>query len=210
MRHAAALLASVLFASIAALGIYAVEAPSAAAAGGGDVKKCGGGQIFLNAREKRTFVLHNEIRRDHNLPTFCVHPDLQRAARAHSEDMLREDYFDHRSCDRPPADYRRLNCDEEFFERIHRFGYPDNSITGENIAWGSGTLGTPAKIMDAWMHSPGHRANILKRDYREIGIGVRTGDNYDTYPDDPDPEEARREGVDGVFMYTADFGARFR
>jgi uncharacterized protein YkwD len=209
VRHAAVLLASLLLASIAALGISAVQSPSAEAAGGGDVRKCGGGKIFLNAKEKETFAQHNNIRRDHNLPTFCVHPDLQRAARAHSTDMLFEDYFDHRSCNRPSNDYRRLNCDEEFFERIDRFGYTNYSTIGENIAWGSGTLGTPAKIMDAWMHSPGHRANILKWDYREIGIGVREGDNYDTDPDDPDPEDARRQGIDGVFMYTADFGTRF-
>jgi uncharacterized protein YkwD len=217
MRHAAVLLASVLFASVAALGISAVQSPSAEAASGGYVKKCGGDKIFLNAKEKETFARHNEIRRDHNLSTFCVHPALQRAARAHSTDMLREDYFDHLSCDRPFDDYRRLSCDQEFFERIESFGYGNYSTLGENIAWGSGTLGTPAKIMDAWMHSEGHKDNILKREYREIGIGVRAGDNYDATPCEDlqpeekcDPEEARREGVDGVFMYTADFGTRFR
>ena len=212
MRHAAVLLASVLLASIAALGISAVESPSAEAAGGGYVRKCGGGEIFLNAKEKETFARHNRIRRDHNLPTFCVHPDLQRAARAYSQDMLVEDYFDykHRSCDRSLNDYRQLTCYEEFFERIERFGYGNYSDLGENIAWGSGTLGTPAKIMDGWMDSPGHRANILDRDYREIGIGVRAGDNYDTNPTDPDPEDAGREGVDDAFVYTADFGTRFR
>ena len=62
---------------------------------------------------------------------------------------------------------------------------------GENLAWGTGRLATPREIMRAWMDSPGHRANIVKRSYREIGIGVVTG-----VPSD------RGAGA----TYTADFG----
>ena len=46
---------------------------------------------------------------------------------------------------------------------------------GENLAWGTGALATPASIMQAWMNSPGHRENILDPEYREIGIGVVAG-----------------------------------
>lgn len=76
-----------VLASAAAVGVSAVEAPEAAAASGGYVKKCGGGKIFLNADEKTTFAKHNNIRRNRSLKTFCVHPALQRAARAHSKDI---------------------------------------------------------------------------------------------------------------------------
>ena len=45
----------------------------------------------------------------------------------------------------------------------------------ENIAWGSGDTATPEAIVDAWMHSSGHRANILSRDFHDLGIGSRQG-----------------------------------
>jgi uncharacterized protein YkwD len=43
----------------------------------------------------RTFALHNDARRDRNLRAFCVHPDLLRAARSHTRDMIRRNYFSH-------------------------------------------------------------------------------------------------------------------
>ena len=46
---------------------------------------------------------------------------------------------------------------------------------GENIAWGEGALGKPRAIVAAWMASPGHRANILRPTFREIGIGITPG-----------------------------------
>jgi uncharacterized protein YkwD len=42
---------------------------------------------------------------------------------------------------------------------------------GENIAWGTGSLGTPREIMDEWLHSAGHRENILRSGFTELGIG---------------------------------------
>ena len=47
-----------------------------------------------------------------------------------------------------------------------------NWTVGENLAWGTGSLATPAAIMRAWMASPGHRDILLRRSYREIGIGI--------------------------------------
>ena len=43
---------------------------------------------------------------------------------------------------------------------------------GENLAWGTGSLSTPRGAVEAWMNSPGHRANLLKRRYRDVGIGI--------------------------------------
>jgi uncharacterized protein YkwD len=47
--------------------------------------------------------------------------------------------------------------------------------TGENLAWGTAELATPAAIVGAWMRSPGHRSNILRRTFRDIGLGVVQG-----------------------------------
>lgn len=185
MKRLAIMVISVLIASSVAVGISAADPQ---ATGGGYVKKCGGGKIFLNEKEKKTFASHNEIRRDRNLKPFCVHPKLQKAARAHSKDMIRRDYFSHNTKGRG-----------SFEKRLKRFGYTPKGfkfyMVGENIAYGSGSYGEPDSIMRAWMNSKGHRHNILKKEFREIGIGTYTG----TYKD-----------TKGVTMYTADFGVRRR
>ena len=65
---------------------------------------------------------------------------------------------------------------------------------GENIAWGTLWLATPRAIVAAWMASPGHRANILDRRYRDTGIGVS-----------PHPPTSLAHGQPGA-IYTQDFG----
>jgi len=57
-------------------------------------------------------------------------------------------------------------------ERILAAGYAGGRVTGENLAWGQGERASPAFIVDGWMHSPGHRANILRPGFDEIGIGI--------------------------------------
>jgi uncharacterized protein YkwD len=79
-------------------------------------------------------------------------------------------------------------------DRIMAARYASRNVgwaLGENLAWGTGRLATPRLIMRAWMDSPGHRANVVKRAYREIGIGVVTG-----------TPSAGNHGA----TYTADFG----
>jgi uncharacterized protein YkwD len=63
-------------------------------------------------------------------------------------------------------------------QRIKRTNYLRGArgwTLGENLAWGTGSAATPARIVSAWMHSPGHRRNILDRRYREFGIGLALG-----------------------------------
>ncbi len=79
----------------------------------------------------------------------------------------------------------------DFAGRIRRAGYRGWTL-GENIAWGSLQWSTPAAIVDMWMHSPGHRANILRPQFREIGIGIAVG--------------APQRCVGGAATYTTDFG----
>ncbi|MFG2776109.1 CAP domain-containing protein [Streptomyces sp. NPDC048350] len=84
---------------------------------------------------------------------------LTRAAQGHSEDMAARDYFDHTNPDGAGPG-----------ERVTAAGYPWSTY-GENIAMGQST---PEQVMEGWMNSPGHRANILNCDFKEIGIGVHS------------------------------------
>ncbi|MFF9144646.1 CAP domain-containing protein [Streptomyces sp. NPDC014861] len=84
---------------------------------------------------------------------------LARAAQGHSADMAARDYFDHTN---PDGDGPG--------ERVTAAGYPWSTY-GENIAMGQTTA---EQVMEGWMNSPGHRANILNCDFKEIGVGVHT------------------------------------
>ena len=188
MKRALTFVFSVLLAVTVATGVSTLDPQPARAADGGYVERCGGGEIFLNQKERRTFVLHNEIRTQNNLPTFCVHPQLQEAACAHSQEMLDKDYAAHESFN-----------GETVKQRLKRFGYGFSRYSyyayGENIAWGSGPQGTPASVFDFWMKSPDHRPNILSEKFRQIGLGARTG-----------AFQAFGEST----IYTVDFGVRRR
>jgi uncharacterized protein YkwD len=109
--------------------------------------------------------LVNVARADAGCAPLHVDARLATAARLHSEDMAKRNYFDHTSLDgRSPWD------------RIAAQGYAYGS--GENIAAG---YGTPHAVMSAWMKSPGHRANILNCSSRAIGVGIGKGGSYGTY-----------------------------
>jgi uncharacterized protein YkwD len=111
--------------------------------------------------------LHNQIRAQNNLPLLKDNAKLRKAAVAHSADMVGEGFFDHTS---PNGD--------SFVDRILDAGYAkrnDGWTLGENLAWGTGDLSSAKGVMDAWMNSAGHKANILKRAYKEVGIGIKLG-----------------------------------
>jgi uncharacterized protein YkwD len=129
--------------------------------------------------------LHNKLRAQKGLPLLKENAKLRKAAVAHSSEMVNEGYFDHTA----PSG-------STFVDRVLGAGYArktDGWTLGENLAWGTGDLSTPTGVMEAWMNSAGHKANILKRAYREVGIGIRLG-----VPND--------NGVGATF--TADFGAK--
>ena len=94
-----------------------------------------------------------------------VNAKLTNAAVGHSEDMAKNDYFDHTSQDgRSPWD------------RARNAGY-DNAI-GENIAAG---YTSAAAVIEGWMNSEGHRANLLNCDARAIGLGVASHNGGQLY-----------------------------
>jgi uncharacterized protein YkwD len=145
----------------ASVAVLALAAPSAlAACANDDVAPGDAGAAAA------TLCLLNEQRAAHGLSAFSRSSVLDKASDDFAEDMVDRRFFDHVS---PGGG--------TFMDRIKAAGWsPSGSWSaGENIAWGSGSLGTPAKIVDSWMHSPGHRANILNGSFTQIGIGVATG-----------------------------------
>src|SRR3954453_5583611 len=93
---------------------------------------------------------------------------LGKAAAGHARDMNARGYFSHDTAG-----------GGTFVDRIRKAGYMPGRASpalGEDLAWGSGSLGTPREIVASWMASPGHRANILDRAFREAGMGVAFGD----------------------------------
>jgi uncharacterized protein YkwD len=130
--------------------------------------------------------LHNKERAQRGLAPLKENAKLRKAAKGHSDNMVAQHFFDHTAPD-----------GSDMVDRILGTGYASGQgwSLGENIAWGTGNLATAREIHDAWMHSPGHKANILRRQFREIGIGIAVGAPVDA------------GGLDGA-TYTADFGVR--
>jgi uncharacterized protein YkwD len=143
-----------------------------AAAGAASGSTCRGAQLTpspARAAQVRgaTLCLLNRERARRGLPRLHAHRSLRHAAAKYARLMVDRRFFAHVS----PAGTTMA-------QRIKRTRYLQRTRAwslGENIAWGSGGAATPARIVSAWMHSAGHRANILNRSFREIGIGVAVG-----------------------------------
>jgi uncharacterized protein YkwD len=126
------------------------------------------GQASTTQLANAAVCLLNQERAKHGLRAFRVNRRLTTAATRHVRDMVARGYFSH--------DTRGGGS---FFDRIRRTGYIARTASvsvGEDIAWGSGPLGSAHAILQGWMESPPHRANILDRSFREIGLGVAIGD----------------------------------
>jgi uncharacterized protein YkwD len=138
------------------------------------------------ANENTMLRLINDARTSRGLHAVRSYEALHKAARAHSSDMLRRDYFAHSSLSGLSVS-----------SRARRAGYGVNGwsawAVGEVIAWGSGARGNPQSIFKAWMNSSGHRKIILTKRWRDVGIGCGRG----TF-----------KGIGGVCMWTVDLGRR--
>ena len=104
--------------------------------------------------------LVNEQRTQNGLAPLTLSDKLCELATLKAEDMVANGYFDHIS-----PTYGTP------FEMMKQFGVSYRSA-GENIAAGQRT---PEEVMNAWMNSSGHRANILNETYTELGVGVAVG-----------------------------------
>ena len=141
-------------------------------------------QASAAALANSALCLVNQERTSRGLKALKSNRRLARAARVHAQDMVARGYFAHNS-----------QSGGSFADHIRKAGYVAARACptlGEDLAWGSGALATPRSIVAGWMASPGHRANILQRKFREAGMGVAFGDPG--------------AGAAGV-TYTLDFGS---
>ena len=110
--------------------------------------------------EKRAFEQTNLVRVKNGLPPFTWDADVCRMARIHSESMSRNRYFSHVT-----PEGLRLR------ERARAAGILRFSVLGENIAYSQGYDDPAATVVEQWMHSSKHRANILSTEFRAMAIG---------------------------------------
>ncbi|MFB9566997.1 CAP domain-containing protein [Saccharopolyspora hordei] len=112
--------------------------------------------------EDQVVALVNEARAKVGCSAVTVDPRLTQAAAGHSADMANRSFFDHTNPDGVTFD-----------QRIKNAGYPEPGA--ENIAQGQRTA---AEVMDGWMGSAGHRANIEDCSLKTIGVAVSETGNY--------------------------------
>ncbi|NEC84507.1 CAP domain-containing protein [Streptomyces sp. SID12501] len=110
--------------------------------------------------------LTNRERTRAGLPPLATDALLTRAAQAHSTDMVVRAFYSHTGPD-----------GSQPWDRAAAAGSTRRTI-GENIACGQRSA---AEVVEGWMNSPGHRANILKREFTHIGIGFAGGGKAGTY-----------------------------
>ena len=121
--------------------------------------------------EQKVVDLVNEARAEEGLDSLVVNSQLDQAADLHTDEMVQAGYMSH-----------RLPGEARLGDRVSETGY-DWRRVGENVAAG---YITPEDVVDAWLESPGHRANILNPQFTEIGIGYEDVSDsnfgkYDTY-----------------------------
>jgi uncharacterized protein YkwD len=124
----------------------------------------------LTSSETSLLRAMNKARTSRGLHALRVDYRLERVARSHSADMLAHQYFAHGS----------------FFARLSSSGAA-GPVYGENLAWGPTSA---SWVVSQWLASPEHRANLLRRGFRRVGVGTLTGSF---------------EGSAGVWVVTADF-----
>jgi uncharacterized protein YkwD len=133
---------------------------------------------------QRLFLAINEVRQQHHLRPLLLSKGLRQAAQHHSRDMVRRNYFAHTSP-------RGVTLADRI--RASVFKTRGSWSAGENLAWGSGSIGSPRNVIRMWLRSSSHRAILLSRTWRFVGIGRSTG---------------RFQGQSNAAVWTADFGHR--
>lgn len=117
----------------------------------------------LSAFEQKVVELTNQERSKNGLPALKIDTELSKVAREKSNDMQKNNYFDHNS-----PTYGSP------FDMMKQFGISYRAA-GENIAMGQRS---PEEVVKGWMDSPGHRENILSKNFTHIGVGYAENGNY--------------------------------
>jgi uncharacterized protein YkwD len=128
----------------------------------------------LSGSEASLLQTMNVVRASRGLAPLRVDLRLMRAARGHSADMMRRQYFAHGSV----------------LSRAHA-ARAHGPVFGEDLAWATGL--TAHWVVDHWLASPAHRAVLLRRSFRRVGIGISFGTFI---------------GHGGAAVVTADFAGR--
>ena len=121
--------------------------------------------VDVAAWEQEVFDLVNQIREENGLTPFVYNETLAETARAHSQDMVDRNFFNHNNPD-----------GQSPFDRMKANGIR-YSMAAENIAAG---YPSPEAVVEGWMNSEGHRANILGS-CKELGVGLALGGSYGYY-----------------------------
>jgi len=124
-------------------------------------------KIDLTVEEQAVLELTNQERAKEKLPPLKPNPILMKIARAHSQNMAKQEKLAHELDGKKPH------------QRAEDAGYKLGWI-GENCAVGSDPY-APKDVVKSWMDSPGHRRNILDKRYTEIGIGMAKTSGGDIY-----------------------------
>jgi uncharacterized protein YkwD len=113
-------------------------------------------ETTLDAFEAEVLALTNQFRQANGVGTLAANANLFQAAEAHSQNMADLDFFSHTGQDGSTVGDRAIVA-----------GY-DSTFVGENIGVG---YSTPASVVQGWIDSPGHRANLLNERYTRLGVG---------------------------------------
>ena len=126
--------------------------------------------------------LVNWVRTRHGLAPLRELPQLERSSALRLSAIRRCGQFSHTPCGQP------------FVQPFVTVGYlRGTGSVGENLAWGSSSLGSPRATLEAWLRSPGHRENLLRASWRDCGVALTRG---------------RLFGVSGVSLWALQFGRR--
>ena len=142
--------------------------------------------MSLGQAQHAVVCMMNKMRRHHGRHGLRAKRSLEKSGTRHSRYMRRHRCFSH-----------QCRGEKDLVGRVKDTSYLPCGCSwrlGENIARGEGGRGTPAAIVRAWMHSPAHRAEILSRRLRDVGVGVIWG--------------TKRNRRAKVATFTADFGSK--
>ncbi|MHB1415728.1 MAG: CAP domain-containing protein [Chloroflexota bacterium] len=128
-------------------------------------------EVWAAAMEDEIIRLTNIERAKQGLLPVRKNAALTRAALAHNEDMITNNFVSHTGSNGSHSPQRALAAG------YAPYGWGQTYV-GENIAAG---LHTPEAAMQGWLNSPAHKANLLRPEYRELGVGVSKGGRYGTY-----------------------------
>jgi uncharacterized protein YkwD len=112
----------------------------------------------LTQSEQAFLIAVNRARAERALPPVTLDANLVRAARTHSAEMVRRGVFGH----------------GDFVRRLFQFG-ADGPIVGEDLGWTVDDAEAPGRVVSWWLRSPRHRAVLLRRGFRQVGVGVARG-----------------------------------